>query len=272
MKEKTRRKIELLEIEKEKEILKLELAKEKELLQAKLDFFTNVAHEIRTPLTLIKAPLGKVIKLAGGVPGIENSLGIMERNTNRLIDLTGQLLDFRQIEMHKFHLSLERVEITKLVKDTYIGFTALAEEKNVTLSLSMFETSYFVLVDVDAFNKILYNLLSNAVKYAESRASISLLPHFKGSKTFTILVKNDGYLIPEQMSQKIFEPFFRIHEVKTQVGTGIGLALSRSLTELHGGVLMLEPSDDDMNTFSMTLPILHEGQFVADEIQKPINL
>jgi ligand-binding sensor domain-containing protein/signal transduction histidine kinase len=269
MEEKNRRKFELLEMAKEKEIMKveltkeneilqLELAKEKEILQAKIDFFTNVAHEIRTPLTLIKVPLEKVISKAGNIPGIENSLKIMDRNTNRLIDLTTQLLDFRQTEINKFHLSIEKVDISGLLAEACTGFTTLAEQNNISLSLHLQEEPFFAFADVDALNKILYNLLSNAVKYGQSKVQILLLPFFKDDRTYTIQVKNDGYLVPEPLKEKIFEPFFRIQETESQTGTGIGLALSLSLTQLHNGTLVLDPPENNMNVFSLTLPILQE--------------
>ncbi|MEI6950636.1 two-component regulator propeller domain-containing protein [Paraflavisolibacter sp. H34] len=253
--EKNRRRFELLEIEKEKEILKMELAKEKEVLQAKVDFFTNVAHEIRTPLTLIKVPLEKVIAKAGNIPGIENSLKIMDRNANRLIDLTNQLLDFRQTEIKKFHLSFEQVDISALLQEACAAFLPLAEQEGLSLSLQLPEAPCRAFVDVDAFNKIIYNLFSNAVKYAQSKVFVLLKLQGDNAASFTILVKNDGYLIPESLKEKIFEPFFRIRETESETGTGIGLALSRSLTELHNGVLVLEPSEGDLNVFSLTLPL-----------------
>ena len=117
--EKNRRKIEYLEI-----------AKEKEIFQAKIEFFTNVAHEIRTPLTLIKGPLEKVIKKAHDVPEVSNSLKIMEKNTNRLIELTNQLLDFRQTEIKGFSLNFVNANISELLEETYLSFKPLAEQKN----------------------------------------------------------------------------------------------------------------------------------------------
>ncbi|MCU7552695.1 ATP-binding protein [Chitinophagaceae bacterium LB-8] len=264
MNEKNQRKYELLEIEKEKEILKVELAKEKEVLQAKIDFFTNVAHEIRTPLTLIKVPLEKVIKKAGNIPEIENSLKIMDRNANRLIDLTNQLLDFRQTEINKFHLSFEQAEISGLLKEACNGFIPLAEQNDISLSLHLPDAPFLAFVDVDAFNKIIYNLFSNAVKYAQSKIHIILKPYCKNDVSFTIFVKNDGYLIPEQLKEKIFEPFFRIRETESQTGTGIGLALSRSLTQLHNGLLILESPEENMNVFSLTLPVFQETEFLLD--------
>jgi DNA-binding response OmpR family regulator len=105
------------------------------------------------------------------------------------------------------------------------------------------------------------NLLSNAIKYADTCADIRLMPFNSEDTHFTIRVKNDGYLIPEQMKDKIFEAFFRLQETEKQPGTGIGLQLSRSLTELHKGVLNLSMDDATMNTFVLTLPIHQEKEF-----------
>ena len=109
----------------------LAIAKEKEIFNAKIEFFTNVAHEIRTPLTLMKGPLEKVIKRSDDNPDIKNNLKIMERNTNRLIDLTNQLLDFRQTEIKGFSLNFVRANISELLEDTFTGFKFLAEQKNI---------------------------------------------------------------------------------------------------------------------------------------------
>ncbi|HSC38070.1 MAG TPA: two-component regulator propeller domain-containing protein, partial [Chitinophagaceae bacterium] len=238
-----------------RKIERLEIAKEKEIYEAKIGFFTNVAHEIRTPLTLIKGPLESILHKAGAIPEIKDSLRIMERNTNRLIDLTSQLLDFRQTEINGFHLHFEKEAVSELLEETYTSFKPLAEKKNLRFSLSMPATPLYAFVDADAFNKILANLFSNAVKYSESRVEINLLPFGAGDTYFTIEVKNDGFLVPPAMSEKIFEPFFRLRETEKQKGTGIGLALSRSLTELHKGSLCLRPAENNLNVFSLTLPI-----------------
>jgi len=123
-----------------RKIERLEIAKEKEIYEAKIDFFTNVAHEIRTPLTLIKGPLEKVMRKAGDVTEIKDSLRIMERNTNRLIDLTNQLLDFRQTEIKGFSLNFEQEPISELLEETYTGFKPLAEKLNLRFSLVMLPT------------------------------------------------------------------------------------------------------------------------------------
>lgn len=262
--EKNRRKIE-----------HLETAKEKEILNAKIEFFTNVAHEIRTPLTLIKGPLEKLLKKDIALPGIGDSLRVMDRNTNRLIDLTNQLLDFRQTEIKGFSLSFVRANISLLLEDNYAGFRTLAEQNEIGFDLNLpsdppgvpgAETRVnpgplFAFVDVDAFNKIIANLLGNAIKYAATRARVTLLPFREGDPIFTIEVCNDGHLIPYDMREKIFEPFFRLRETEKKRGTGIGLALARSLTQLHKGALVLLEPRDGMNVFSLSMPVHQDREF-----------
>jgi signal transduction histidine kinase len=244
LKDKERRRIEQLEI-----------AKEKELYEAKMQFFTNVAHEIKTPLTLIKGPLEKVIRKAGDDPGIKDSLRIMERNTGRLVDLTNQLLDFRQTEIKGFSLSFTEANISGIVEEIFTSFRPLAEQKGLAFSLYMGTKDIYAFIDTDAFNKILTNLLSNAVKYAKSKVELHIFPLRSGDRSFVIEVKNDGYLIPMEMKEKIFEPFFRLKATEKQKGTGIGLALSLSLTQLHKGNLILKEPEDDMNVFLVSIPL-----------------
>lgn len=238
-----------------------QLAKEKEIFEAKVEFFTNVAHEIKTPLTLIKGPLEKVIKKADGIPDITNNLKIMDRNTNRLIELTNQLLDFRQTELQGFSLSFVQVNISELLEETYLSFKSLAEQKKLSFKLKLSSNVLYAYIDLDAFKKIIYNLFGNAVKYADKKVVIHLLPCHEQDKSFTIEFKNDGYIIPEEMKEKIFEPFFRLKETEKQKGTGIGLALSRSLAELHSGFIHLKPAEKDMNVFCLTLPVHQQNEF-----------
>ncbi len=248
--EKNRRKIEQLEI-----------AKEKEIFRAKMDFFTNVAHEIRTPLTLIKGPLEKVIRKSADTPGIGDSLRIMERNTDRLINLSNQLLDFRQTEIQGFSLNFIKANIAGQLEENWINFKPLAEQKNLSYAIDLPPAPVFASVDTEAFNKILGNLFSNAVKYAATAVHVTLLPVTEADGYFTIEVKNDGYLIPGDMKDKIFEPFFRLRETEKQKGTGIGLALSLSLVQLHKGTLVLKTPPADMNVFILRLPLLQDPTF-----------
>lgn len=254
--EKNKRKMELLEHE-----------KEKELYQAKIEFFTNVAHEIKTPLTLIKGPLEKVIRKTDEQPELHNSLRIMERNTNRLIRLTNQLLDFRQTETRGFSLSFTPVNISELLEETYANFKPLAEQRGLYFTMELPATPLYTMADQEALNKILTNIFSNAIKYAGSEVQVQLLPVQPGDLQFTIGIANDGHLIPADMKEKIFEPFFRLKKTEKQQGTGIGLALARSLAQLHKGNLFLQESTNELNTFVLHLPLLPTGNYPGSKEQ-----
>ncbi|MFC0772095.1 ligand-binding sensor domain-containing protein [Terrimonas alba] len=241
--EKHERKIELLAHE-----------NEKALYQNKIDFFTNIAHEIRTPLTLIQGPMENIMNHADKVPEIKNNLRIMERNTNRLLDISNQLLDFRKIEAKGFSLNFEKINIPELVEDMHASFQPLADHRYLSYSLQTPSNDFYAMVDNDSFQKILSNLYSNAIKYAENTVQVRLA-WLEKENEFLIEFKNDGLLIPADSKEKIFEPFFRIKETNYQNGTGIGLAISRALTELHKGTLELKEPRDGFNIFVLTLPI-----------------
>jgi ligand-binding sensor domain-containing protein/signal transduction histidine kinase/DNA-binding response OmpR family regulator len=260
--EKSRRRFEMLEIEKEREIY-----------HSKIEFFTNIAHEIRTPLTLIKMPLDKLMRKQNNNSETKQNLRTMEKNTNRLIDLTNQLLDFRKTEMDKFSLNFVKTDITELLEETYGIFKLAAEQKEIAFKLEVPGIALQAYVDPEALKKILSNLFNNAIKYAVGKVQVKLL-HFNSEDTlFKIVFKNDGYIIPFDLKEKIFEPFYRIRETEKQSGTGIGLPLSRSLTELHKGVLDLLQSEGGMNVFVLSLPIHQEKEFKlhADESELKIE-
>jgi len=239
----------------------LENDKEKQIYNAKIEFFTNVAHEIRTPLTLIKGPMEKVIKKAGSVPEIQHNLQIMEKNTNRLLELTNQLLDFRKTETNGFSLSFVKTDITELLADIFLRFKPMAEQKNMQYEFKHLPKNLYAYVDIEAFTKIISNLINNAIKYGRSVVEVELLELQPDEGTFSIEIRNNGHIVPYEMREKIFEPFFRLKESEKQIGTGIGLSLSRSLTGLHKGVLVLSKPVDDLNTFLLTLPVHQDEEF-----------
>lgn len=230
--------------------------KEKELYEAKIDFFTNVAHEIKTPLTLIKGPLEKVMHQSADIPDIQKNLGMMTRNTDRLINLTNQLLDFRQTEVKGFSLNFTQINVSHLLQETFSDFRSLAEKKNIVYRLNEEKQDIFAAVDEEALNKIFSNLFSNAIKYAASRVIASIR---KEPQHFVVEIANDGYHIPAENRERIFEPFYRLKETEKQKGTGIGLALSRSLAILHKGKLYLkEGGDQHINVFVLSIPLSPE--------------
>ncbi|WP_164849842.1 ligand-binding sensor domain-containing protein [Mucilaginibacter limnophilus] len=229
--------------------------KEKEIYQAKIEFFTNVAHEIRTPLTLIKAPMEKVVKRAAEVPDIEKNLRIMEKNTDRLLTLTNQLLDFRRTESKGFSLNFVKADITELLREIWINFQPAAERRSINYKLLMPERPFFAYIDPEALTKVVSNLLDNAIKYGRSEVSIELMPVKRHDKSFKIEVRNNGKPLPSELHELIFEPFFRVKDHEKKTGTGIGLSISRALTELHNGRLEICEPRNGFNIFVITLPI-----------------
>ena len=244
IREKNRRKLELIRHR-----------KEEELYRAKIDFFTNVTHEIRTPLTLIKAPLEKVMKKTGDLPVVQRHLQTMERNTERLLELTNQLLDFRKTEVRGYQLRFTSTNINELLREHVQGFKLVAAQKNIRLKLSLPTTACIASVDKEAITQIVSNLMTNALKYANRHIDITLQEQSPSDSTFSILVKNDGYLIPMEMREKIFETFVRLKATDNQQGSGLGLALARSLALLHNGHLRLANPENGLNVFVLALPL-----------------
>lgn len=232
--------------------------KEKEIYETKIEFFTNVAHEIRTPLTLIKGPVENLLEKRFEMPSLEEDLDCLDKNTNRLMQLVSQILDFRQTEINKFSLDFTRVNINEILEETYLRFKILAQKRKLDYQLDLPPLDVNAMADIEALQKILSNLIGNAVKYAEKKVAIKLFSLEKENNFFTIIFENDGYIIKKEMAEKIFKPFYRIKETKHQKGTGIGLALARSLTLLHKGSLEISFLQSNFNTFVLTLPIESE--------------
>ncbi|MBE7172280.1 MAG: histidine kinase [Williamsia sp.] len=227
--------------------------KEKDIYEAKIEFFTNIAHEIKTPLTLIKGPVENLSELVSQVPEIQPDVATMERNTNRLINLINQILDFRQTEAGGFSLDFHPVNISELLREAFVTFEPLAKKRKLQYNLNLPIQDVHILADDEALNKIFSNLFSNAVKYAEGEVHASLLPFHKNSNQLVIEITNDGFVVPDDMKEKIFEPFVRLKETSKQKGAGIGLSLARSLVQLHKGYLFMRRGEKK-NVFVMSLP------------------
>ncbi len=234
--------------------------KEKEIYQAKIEFFTNVAHEIRTPLTLIKTPLEKLIGQSKNQPFMHKSLSIMEKNTERLINLVNELLDFRKTETENIKLTFVEINISEILRQIYNRFSELIEEKAIDFKMNFPQKDVIAYVDEEATKKIISNLLNNAIKYAKNEVILQLST---SDSEFELKIQNDGSLIPLHLKDRIFEPFFRTNEVSNQTGTGIGLSLAYSLTELHNGKLILANENTSLNTFILNLPLHQKREFIS---------
>lgn len=242
----------------------LEHEKERESYHAKLEFITNIAHEIKTPLTLIKTPLEYIMRNKSLDKNTQETLDIMMRNTERLLSLTYQLLDFQRVETKRVQLNFERTDINLLLKSIYRRFKLPSEQHEREFSLLLPEDSLFADVDLEAFTKIISNLFTNASKYSLSEIKVELTT--VANNSFCVIVENDGELIEPTMREAIFEPFVQVSsQGPISSGRGLGLPLARSLAQLHGGSLILDTTCIERNRFVLNLPCFH--QIRTDDIE-----
>ena len=234
-----------------------EIEKEKELYESKVDFFTEIAHEVRTPLTLINGPLEAIQEENLPESKKKKYINVIVQNTKRLLELTGQLLDFPKIGANKLSMKVESVDITALLKGIVARFEVTFNLNNKELVLKLTEEEIWAAVDKEAITKIVSNLLNNALKYAWQHIQVELE---KDDLYFTIRVISDGNKIPEEASQYIFEPFYQMEKKEApKNGVGIGLSLARSLASLHKGTLTLDTTREKDNVFILTIPLNKEG-------------
>lgn len=234
-----------------------EISKEKELYQNKVNFFTEVAHEIRTPLSLIAAPLEAIEE--DGISGrrAQHYLKVIRQNTKRLLNLTGQLLDFQKIGSNRLTLKNENVDIRALLDETVYRFEPAYTLKGKELQKQIGDGPLIASTDKEAVTKILSNLFNNALKYARHTARVVLTAD---GQNFIIKVTSDGAKITGDERKRIFEPFYQADKANSgENGVGMGLPLSSSLAKLLGGSLTLDDDDSDGNTFTATIPLNKAG-------------
>lgn len=238
---------------------KFEQMKELEVYNSKIEFFTNVAHDIRTPLTLIKGPLENIMLKEGLEQDVVNDLHIMNQNTNRLLSLINQLLDFRKTEVQGFKLNFTKTNLSELLDEICQRFSLIIRNRKINFHLDLLDEDFYADVDKEAVTKIVSNLLSNAIKYTSRYIEVGLTLSKKGDKSTVIIrIENDGDLIPLEYRKEIFKPFVGYSKNGVSSGTGIGLALSRSLAELHQGTLTLDEAYD-RTVFCLELPIFQSS-------------
>ncbi|MFA5302477.1 MAG: two-component regulator propeller domain-containing protein, partial [Bacteroidales bacterium] len=209
----------------ENNMLQYQMEKEKELYDQKISFFTNIIHEIRTPLSLIKAPLENIIQALPPEDQARENFDIMERNVERLHTLANQLLDFRKIEQNVFVYNFHPANVSEIVRNVSYRFKSICKLKGVRMEVTIPEGEYTCVVDAEAINKIMGNLLNNALKYAKD--TISVILNRQGND-LVIEVANNGEEIPPEYFDKIFLPFFQINDQGTfrrKEGSGVGLSL-----------------------------------------------
>ncbi|GAB3654264.1 two-component regulator propeller domain-containing protein [Echinicola sediminis] len=235
---------------------RLEKQQQAELNKLKINFFTNISHEFRTPLTLIIGPIERLIASYRLDEEGNRHLHVVQQNAQRLKKLINQLMDFRKAEEKRISLNLVRRDMVSFLNATLHQFDYLARQNNIAV-LKDFEVDELEMCfDENKLDIVFYNLLSNAFKFTKPGGKISLglkKPDQEG--LVAIYVKDNGIGIPAEEQDKIFESFYQANH--QFAGTGIGLSLSRSYIDLHQGKINLKSTLGKGSTFTVTLPINH---------------
>lgn len=246
-----------------------EVQRMQELDLMKIKFFTNVSHEFRTPLSLIMAPLDKLLKTAHDTSQ-KNQYQLIQRNARRLLNLVNQLLDFRKLEVQEIKLNASNADIIKFLEEIAYSFTDIAEKKDISFTFNSEIDSLYTAFDADKIERILFNLLSNAFKFTPEHGSISVTVNesnavsIKGNRLLEIKVQDSGIGIPPEKQEKIFERFFQndIPGSMLNQGSGIGLSITKEFVKLHNGLITVESEQDKGSCFTVLLPV--------NELEKPI--
>ena len=258
-----------------RKMVKFSHAKEKELYEAKIGFFTNIAHEIRTPLSLISAPLESILSSGDGNDKTRHNLEVMQKNVKRLLELINQLLDFRKVEAQLMHLNFHKCNVSDIIFDIVNRYDEFANLHRIKLDTKDINSDIECVIDAEAFEKIVGNLMSNAVKYADKRIKISMKID-EGHNKLRLEVSDDGPGIKEKDMDKLFESFYRVDDHGKHPGSGLGLPLARSLAQMHSGSLTVESTYGHGSKFILEIPTdLEEGSEVigdgADDIRVGMN-
>lgn len=231
------------------ELAKQEKAHQEDLHQMKMRFYINISHEMRTPLTLIINPLAEMISKCNDT-WMRKQLKYVERNTQRLLHLVNQLMDYRRAELDVFKLKVRQEDVLRIIKENCSLYDKLAFKKKLRFNITTNLEGKTAYIDGQYLELILSNLLSNAFKYTDA-GSISVNANLD-RESLVIEISDTGTGIPAADQDKIFERFYQME--KEHIGSGIGLSLVQRLVELHHGKIELRSEVGKGSTFTVTLP------------------
>ncbi len=266
-------------LEKSKTLVTMErLEKEhaEEINKVKLEFFTNISHELKTPLTLILGPLSKIMEEEKLAPVSKKRLLGIEKNARRLFQLINQLLEFRKIENGKEHLQVSQSDVRLLAHDIKESFESLSESKDIEFRIIIPPLETLIWFDANKIDKVLFNLLSNAFKFTDAGGLVELIIDVvkrdgrskKSNHDLLISVSDTGKGIKTDMLDKVFDRFFQIEDGNNKnKGSGIGLAYVKSLVLLHRGQIKVESELSKGTKFTVVIPA-SKKDYSAEEIVK----
>ena len=230
-----------------------EVQMEQKITDVKLRFFTNISHELRTPLTLISGPVENILKTEKISPSVRTQLEIVQSNSNRMLRLINEILDFRKLQSRKLRLKIQAVPFAGLIKDICANFTKEAYDKHINFQVENNAPDAVAYVDKDKVDVIVYNLLSNAFKFTPSGKSITVSVSEK-TDFLLVKVKDEGVGIPLEKRSILFERFSSQNEIKnlsSRPGSGIGMNLVKELVDLHKGYIEVESEVNKGTTFTV---------------------
>lgn len=226
---------------------------EKQLTEYKLVFFTNISHEFRTPLTLIRGALDRIHRTHNIPKDILYSIKLMDKSTQRMLRLINQLLEFRKMQNNKLALSLEETDIIAFLYEIYLSFQDTAESKNMNFKFVPSVNSYKMYIDKSNVDKVAYNLLSNAFKYTPSRGKVEFKISIDKQKQLVVIkVTDTGVGIPKEKRNELFKRFMQSSFSSDSIG--VGLHLTHELVNVHKGNISYEENPEGGSVFIVTLP------------------
>ena len=251
--------------DKARRLSKMVNKREKEIYNAKINFFTNITHEIRTPLTLIKMPIDKIIASGAYNSSNEKDLRTIQANTDRLLNLTNQILDMRKMERNEIRMSFVKENLCAIVMKAKRLFDQMIQDQHISVTTDMPDTPIYIMCAKDSILTIVSNLISNAIKYGNGIINIHVSRSEDG-QTATVKVESNGEMIPSHDRENIFKIFFqREGAEKGTQGTGLGLPYARTLANMHNGRLYIDDSVTEMNSFVLELPVNQPEQITMEQ-------
>ncbi|MBE0571538.1 MAG: response regulator [Ignavibacteriaceae bacterium] len=235
----------------------------------KSNFYANISHEFRTPLMLILGPLEKIVPKLGDEDS-KKQVGLIKGNARRLLTLINQLLDLTKIEAGRLKLSTSQGNIAQFVKGLTLEFESIAEQRDISLKVIIEKEDVEAYFDKEKLEKIITNLLSNAFKFTPAGGRITVKVSETQSNQVEIIIRDSGIGIPKSELTKIFDRFYQVDGSHTREheGTGIGLALTKELVELHKGQLFVDSVEGHWTEVKINLP-LGKDHLRDDEIIMP---
>jgi signal transduction histidine kinase/DNA-binding response OmpR family regulator len=231
--------------------------------EAKVNFFTNISHEFRTPLTLILGPLEELLANSKNQYTISQTLTLIQKNVLRLLRLVNQLMDFRKIEVDKMRLKAAENDLVVFVSDIIQSYKSIAQKRNIDLRLITKERQLPVWMDVNMMDKVIFNLLSNAFKFTKDNGYIHIYIS-KQDNNALVKIEDNGVGMSKDAIEHAFDVFYQ-GEYENYKGSGLGLALSKELITLHKGTISVHSEKWKGTSFQLSLP-LGNAHLEKDEI------